>query len=57
MNKITTLSSGEEDLSDELIDTISSQLHECADTISHMDLQMQDIKDKIYPRYPKQDGQ
>lgn len=45
------------DLSDELIDAISSQLHECADTISHMDLQMQDIKDKIYPRYPKQDGQ
>ena len=41
------------DLTEEISQSISAQLLDCATTITEMDSKMQDIKNQIYPKYPE----
>jgi putative GTP pyrophosphokinase len=40
-------------LTEEISQSISAQLLDCATTITEMDSKMQDIKNQIYPKYPE----
>lgn len=42
------------DLTDEISQTISAQLLDCANTITEMDSKMQEIKNQIFPKYTEE---